>query len=448
MKLNTTRRNLIGTVSSGLLGVGVFANNLQAQTGNTLYSAGNDGMNAVDPSDGSLMWAFTTDSNPTAVAAANDGQTVFIGDSNGLLQAIDATDSTQKWSAQVHSDRIQDIAVSPSDGTVYTASNDFTLRASDASDGSELWQFTDSTSMSAVGVSPDSPEVFCGGRSNFLRRHDPADGSVIWEYDQSAPVSEVSVGRGNGLVYCGLGRTREAIGKVKGIRKSDGMSDWTAGSNLYTVTGLTASPNGDDLFVGDRGGETRRYDEFGNIAANEQFRYAVNDFAPSPDGSQVIVGLGDGTDSIKARNPTDLSGIWQSNVQGGSVSGLALAPSVEFSTPTPTATPTDTDTPTDTATPTPTDGKGRPPATPPGKGKDSMVRFTGGPAIALGGMMGMLLWTASISKNRLAVGLWLLAMLALVGRWLWGIGLGLFWGGIILTTIVTVIGAVVVIKNG
>jgi outer membrane protein assembly factor BamB len=73
---------------------------------------------------------------PTTTVTAD---MIYVGSDDGNLYALDASDGSQQWSFTTGGD----VSSSPAvvDGTVYVGSGDSNLYAVDASDGTEQWSF-------------------------------------------------------------------------------------------------------------------------------------------------------------------------------------------------------------------------------------------------------------------------------------------------------------------
>ena len=213
----------------------------------TIYIAGaNYQLYAVNP-DGSLKWAFTTDSpfDDSSPAIGPDGTVYFLSEgAAGYLYALtdNGTAATQKWRFGPGG-LIDGNGVSPaigSDGTIYfgesyqDSSNKWAnfLYAVNP-DGTQKWSFASNVTANISFSAPTSPAiggdgtVFFGdvvnGTTPTLYAVQP-DGSKKWNYNATGKdrIGHASIGS-EGAIYFSTGGILKAV-------NPDGTLKWTFGA--------------------------------------------------------------------------------------------------------------------------------------------------------------------------------------------------------------------------
>jgi len=195
----------------------------------TVYVGSRDNnLYAVNASDGTEVWSFETGNDVFSSPAVADG-TVYVGSEDNNLYALDAEDGSGVWRFGTG----DSVWSSPTvvDGTVYFGSDDFNFYALDAEDEREVWSFwTGSGTFSSptvVNVSEGTLDgssarsangtVYAGSEDNSLYALDAEDGSEVWSFetggsvDSSPTVVDVTEGTSdgsstqstNGTVYFG-----------------------------------------------------------------------------------------------------------------------------------------------------------------------------------------------------------------------------------------------------
>jgi flagellin-like protein len=214
-------------------------------TASTVYVGSDDGqLYAVNATDGSQEWAFSTggavESSPTVV----DG-TVYVGSNNNALYAVDAETGNQEWAFSNPSDAVKS---SPTvvDGTVYVGSDDSTLYAVNATDGSQEWTF------STGGEVSSSPAV------------------------------------ANGIAY-----VRSQSGEVFAVNATDGTEEWTFSTGVSL--GIASSPTvaGGTVYIGGPLGDGTLYALDGTTGSTQwtvDLRNGVRQSSPTVESGTVYIG--------------------------------------------------------------------------------------------------------------------------------------------------------------
>lgn len=181
---------------------------------------GDSYVHAFDRSTGERRWTFTgfdtttsTRGSPGAFRLASDGSRIFAGSMNGRAYALNITDGSSAWEAQVGSqygDAVRDAYVSG--GTVYYtilgAAPPFTgdVVALDAATGDVKWRYStvasNATELFPVGpVAVLGSAVAFGNADGVVHAVDATTGEALW--DAPAAAGEEGLRRGRWLVAVG-----------------------------------------------------------------------------------------------------------------------------------------------------------------------------------------------------------------------------------------------------
>lgn len=189
-------------------------------------------------------WTFETEqvvrSSPTVV---ND--TVYVGDNDGYLYAVDRFDGTERW--QVRTDGAVVAAPNVVDETVYIGSADGNVYAYSTDDGSERWR-------REIGPTVESSPLVLDGRvyagslgEGSLYALDVADGGTVWSVEMDVPLFAGPLAAG-GVVLCCCGHAVTAVSAETGDRI------WTTDTRGGLFQGPTVADR--TVFAGSQGSDT------------------------------------------------------------------------------------------------------------------------------------------------------------------------------------------------
>jgi len=219
----------------------------------TVYIGNDDGnVYAVDAEDGTKEWEYPT-TDPVSSSPSVAGGVVYVGSDGGDVYALDASGGSFISGPVVWR---SDTGSSPTvaGGNVYVESDE--LYALDASDGTVEWRSEVGGEASPVVVD----ETVYTSTDEGVYALDASDGEVVWKFETemtSLPFPSPTVA--NGTVYIGdHGGTSEREGNFYAIDASDGTEEWsieTAGS-----VGATATVADGTVYVGDDVGDVYALD--------------------------------------------------------------------------------------------------------------------------------------------------------------------------------------------
>lgn len=196
----------------------------------TVYTGGSTSVYAVAVEDGTRQWRTRIGRPDAPITLA--GGTVYVGSGVGearggdhFLRAIDANDGTERWQFDEREGRFSVPAVA--DGTVFVANDgewgtNTRLYAFDAADGRKLWQFTIENSWQNKPMY--NPAVSDGtvyiAYAATIYAIDSSDGTKLWEFQfDQIGVSDLAVH--DGTVYAGSSR-----GHLTAIDANGGTEQW------------------------------------------------------------------------------------------------------------------------------------------------------------------------------------------------------------------------------
>jgi len=152
-----------------------------------IYVGSEDGiLHAVNESDGSLEWSYTTGGAVQGGPLIYNGR-IYFGSHDNNFYAINLSDQSLAWSYT----SIDDFAYDPAaaDGVIYAGSKDNKLYAFDADDGTIHWSFTSPVNASMCPPAVANGVVYAGqwefpmSSEHGMLALDVSDGSLLWSFN-------------------------------------------------------------------------------------------------------------------------------------------------------------------------------------------------------------------------------------------------------------------------
>jgi len=165
--------------------------------GDWVYVADSEGnVEALDAASGNRIWETETELPLSGGPGAGDGL-VLVGSRDGDLVALDAMSGQEKWRRHLSSEILS--VPKAADGRVVVHSMDGNLFGLNAADGEKVWDFKRSVPVLSLRGS-SSPvisgnQVICGFASGKLVSFDLLSGEVLWESSISAPSGRTELER-------------------------------------------------------------------------------------------------------------------------------------------------------------------------------------------------------------------------------------------------------------
>eukprot|EP00947_MAST-08B_sp_MAST-8B-sp1_P000433 g433.t1 len=270
------------------------------------------------------LWSYKTGNGVnSSPALSHDGKVVYVGSNDNSLYAINATDGSKLWSYKTGNRVTSSPALSTDGKVVYVGSNDNSLYAINAADGSKLWSYeTGGWVSSSPAVSHDGKVVYSGGGDRSLYAINAADGSKLWSYRTGFGVySSPALSPDGKVVYVG-----SYDKSLYAINAADGSKLWSykTGERVYSSPAL--SPDGKVVYVGswDKSLYAINAADGSKLWSYETGSGVNSSPALSTDGKVVYVG--NFGNSLYAINAADSSKLWSYKTGDQVSSSPALSP--------------------------------------------------------------------------------------------------------------------------
>jgi eukaryotic-like serine/threonine-protein kinase len=179
-------------------------------------------LTAFNATTGKVVWTSSVVTDLRAPAAAH-GHTLYAGNFDGTLYALDTRTGDVLWSSPGGC-CIFDQAPAVSGGRVFQLRTDGTLTAYDAADGTQLWTVSDFSVGTMAAV--DGKLIF-GHYPNVVAR-DQATGALLW----TAPYFQ-SAAQGSPAVADGLVFAESNLSDLVALDENTGTLVWTASARSY-----------------------------------------------------------------------------------------------------------------------------------------------------------------------------------------------------------------------
>jgi outer membrane protein assembly factor BamB len=166
---------------------------------------------ALEFKTGKKLWVYKT--KATLGPAAYADKTVFVGDSESRLYALDEVTGQERWKFKSSGGAIHQPAVK--NGVVYFSTHDGSLHAVDAQSGLERWKSKEPKVATALAL--DEINIYFGGEDFNLYALDITNGKIRWVYKTKKEChSPVLAG---GIVCFTTGDSMLALGATTGAEK-------------------------------------------------------------------------------------------------------------------------------------------------------------------------------------------------------------------------------------
>ena len=282
-KVLTINANPVGSVKWEFsAGASVVSSAAISTNGTIFIGDWNQNLYALDEENGDLLWEFHTSGSGSIISAptVDSNNTVYAPTTNGSFYAINGRDGSIKWSFQT-GDENTSATIGHGD-LLYFGSDDNKLYALNKKDGSQVWTYSTGGDISSSPVlHSDGTVIFASWEDNHIYALNGTDGSLIWRYNTGEQITNSASIDLNGVAYIGSQQ-----GNVYALNIADGSLVWK--SNIGNAIGLG---EGDVCPV---------------LASNEQ----------------LLIGTGDG--KLYSLNTADGAGSWVFQTSGIILSSVAV----------------------------------------------------------------------------------------------------------------------------
>ncbi len=174
-----------------------------ALAGGVLYVSSSDGIYALKPDDGSILWAnanIILGLDPQPVVA---GKTLYIAVGIGNIGAFNTSDGSQVWSTE-DGTLLTGRQFTVAGGVLYELTGDGAIHAYNASTGARLWAGGNvgKPTLENLGPTVANGVIYVGGPHGLFSALSAANGSTLWTYQASDEIDARPLVAG-GLVYFG-----------------------------------------------------------------------------------------------------------------------------------------------------------------------------------------------------------------------------------------------------
>ena len=174
-----------------------------ALAGDTIYLSSDDGIYALKPADGSIIWAsprFAGGSDEPPIVA---GGLLYIADVLSVLYAINTSDGSQAWTNQ-NTKLLTGTQFTVAGGVIYVLTADGAIATFNAATGAALWSAGNvgKPTLQNLGPTVANGTVYVGGPKGLFAALSTTDGSTRWTYQAGDEIDARPL-VANGLVYFG-----------------------------------------------------------------------------------------------------------------------------------------------------------------------------------------------------------------------------------------------------
>jgi len=242
---------------------------------------------AIDAATQKELWTFALGAASVSGVSV-DGSSAFVGDTQGVLYAVDVSKGKQEWTFK-GTGRIE-APPAIAGGLVYMGSRELqqgnaTVRALDESTGTQKWMFAQQQLASGSAITVSDGRAIAGFTDRLARAFDAATGTGEW----TALMSNALSPRGAPAAAAGAVYLADLAGTVERVSADSGSRTWS-----YRFNGVRPLP------------------------------IPYLDFWSSPvlTGSSVLIGLGDGRLGALSSSTGHLQ--WEADTGPGALGGIAL----------------------------------------------------------------------------------------------------------------------------
>lgn len=271
----------------------------------------------------SRTWTTSFSERMRGAGYSGEVQKVYVGDGSGTITELDASDGSQGWSNTVSSSQLRGVETQDRLDRVYVADADAT-RALYRDNGTQIWAQSESNSQWGVAVGTDN-QIYSGGYDEQITAYHE-NGSLLWTAQLPDTVFSVDASQFDDT-------DRVYVGYRGGVRVFDnnGTQLWdTSTSSSGSVYSVKESSDGAYVYAADNNnGVFKIAADDGTVAWNTTGS-SYRSLMPSPAGDGVFAGDDNGdlhrinssggeewVDSIGASSLWDLTGVGDSTVQEG-----------------------------------------------------------------------------------------------------------------------------------
>lgn len=196
-------------------------------TSAAVYALSYDGLFALNPRDGSVLWNKAGVQAGSEAAPRLDGETLYVAAAtSGAMFALRASDGTQLWKTDLTTSTISSPALGG--GGIYVNAGDGYVHAFDAGTGKPRWSTKIGSNLNGSSAAAyGNGRVVAGSDQDGLYALDAITGQIAWHLSTGKEISS-SPAVANGVAYVGA-----YDGTVYALNMLDGSQVWKWNNGLF-----------------------------------------------------------------------------------------------------------------------------------------------------------------------------------------------------------------------
>lgn len=281
--------------------------------GTVVYvNAGND-IIALNTHDGTELWSYTFTNSASSPTIGANGH-VYAGSYDYSVNALEPSNGTLIWSINTGGE-VHSMPAVGADGTIYVGSWDNKIYALNPSDGSEVWTFTTAGKVWRSPAIGTDGTLYVGSADNKIYALDPGDGSEVWAFITAGEVFTAPIIAGDGTIYAAGGGGVYALDPNPS--SSSGSANWTFNSVYGTGLSLAIGVDG-TIFRGASDNAVHALDPSVNPANRVKWSFTTGNWVLSAPaiGADGTVYIGSTDGKLYALDPVNGSEFWHLTLSG------------------------------------------------------------------------------------------------------------------------------------
>lgn len=211
-------------------------------TDGTVFLGGSDGkVEAFDPKTGALKWSYSTSGPIQSSPVVSSTGALFIGSQDGYVYALKVANGAVIWKFKTGG-AVNSTPALCADGTLYVGSADGNLYKLNQGTGAKVYSFHTAGPVYGSPTIKADGTVFVGCQANRLYAIDGSKGTFKWSFPTSGPIPGCPA-LANGMIYFGT-----TDGSAYGLNAVTGTEVWAIPTKAQSATSPCLGASGDPTF--------------------------------------------------------------------------------------------------------------------------------------------------------------------------------------------------------